>query len=71
MRIVCRQTILMKYYALFVIFEKKKQKLKLSSAANCMWCFMGLKLMDEKIIFFYAQKFCIPGPILVFYVLQR
>ena len=35
MRIVCQQTILMKYHALFVIFEKKKQQnLKLSSAAN-------------------------------------
>ena len=32
MRIVCQQTILMKYHALFVI--KKKQNLKLSSAAN-------------------------------------
>ena len=33
MRIVCQQTILMKYHALFVIFEKR-QNLKLSSAAN-------------------------------------
>ena len=33
MRIV-RQTILIKYLALFVIFEKKQQNLKLSSAAN-------------------------------------
>ena len=40
MRIVCQQTILMKYYALFVIFEKAA-KLKLSSAANYKWRFMG------------------------------
>ena len=33
MRIVCQQTILMKYHVLFVIFEKR-QNLKLSSAAN-------------------------------------
>ena len=33
MRIVCQQTFLMKYHALFVIFEKR-QNLKLSSAAN-------------------------------------
>ena len=45
MRIVCQQTILMKYHALFVIFEKKKKKkqqnLKLSSAANYRWRFKG------------------------------
>ena len=39
MRIVCQQTILMKYHALFVIL-KKRQNLKLSSAANCWWRFM-------------------------------
>ena len=33
MRIVCQQKILMKYHALFVIFEKQ-QNFKLSSAAN-------------------------------------
>ena len=34
MGIVCQQTILMKYHALFVIFEEKKQQnFKLSSAA--------------------------------------
>ena len=33
MRIVCQQTILMKYHALFVIFEKW-QNLQLSSAAK-------------------------------------
>ena len=32
MRIVCQQTILMKYYALFVIFEKAA-KFEMSSAA--------------------------------------
>ena len=41
MRIVCQQTILMKYHALFDIFEKKKQQnLKFSSAANYRWCFI-------------------------------
>ena len=39
MTIVCRQTILMKYHALFLIFEKKWQYLKLPSAANYRWCF--------------------------------
>ena len=34
---VCQQTILMKYHALFVIFEN----LKLSSAANYSWRFEG------------------------------
>ena len=43
MRIVCQQTIVMKYHALFAIFEnimpyllflKKQQNFKLSSAAN-------------------------------------
>ena len=29
MRIVCQQTILMKYHALFVIFEKKKKTEKI------------------------------------------
>ena len=38
MRIVCQQTILMKYHALFL---KKQQNLKLSSAANYTWRFMG------------------------------
>ena len=33
MRIVCQQTIRMKYHALFVIFEKAA-KFELSSAAN-------------------------------------
>ena len=37
MRIVCQQTILMKYHALFVIFEKKQQNFKLSSAAKYRW----------------------------------
>ena len=35
-----QQTILMKYHPLFVIFEKAA-KLKLSSAANYRWRFMG------------------------------
>ena len=42
MRIVCKQTILMKYHALFVFFEKQ-QNLKLSSAADCRWRFKGLE----------------------------
>ena len=39
MRIVYQQMIIMKYHALFAIFEKKKkqQNLKLSSAANYRW----------------------------------
>ena len=41
MRIVCQQTILMKYHDLFVDFEKKQQNLKLLSAANYRWRFMG------------------------------
>ena len=41
MRIVCQQAIRMKYHALFVIFEKKKTILKLSSAANYRWRFKG------------------------------
>ena len=41
MRIVCQQTILMKYHALFAIFETKQQNLKLSSAANYRWSFKG------------------------------
>ena len=40
MRIVCQQTILMKYYALFVIL-KKRQNLKLLAAANYRWHFKG------------------------------
>ena len=40
MRIVCQQTILMEYLALIVIFEKH-QSLKLMSAANYRWRFMG------------------------------
>ena len=40
MRIVCQQTILMKYHALFVIFEKAT-KFKLSSAAKYRWRFKG------------------------------
>ena len=46
MRIVCWQTILMKYHVLFVIMKyhvlfvifEKQQHLKLSSAANYRWC---------------------------------
>ena len=40
MRIVCQQTILMKYQALFVIFEKAAN-LKMPSAANFRRDFMG------------------------------
>ena len=40
MGIVCQQTILMKYHALLVIYEKR-QNLKLSSAANYRWRFKG------------------------------
>ena len=41
----------MKYFALFVIFEKKQQNLKLLSAANYRWHFMGLsnfRLLSEE-----------------------
>ena len=38
MSIVCQQTILMKYHALFVIFEKAA-KFEISSAANYRWHF--------------------------------
>ena len=46
MRIVCQQTILMKYHALFVIL-KKRQNLKLSSAANCRWHFKGYLIVSQ------------------------
>ena len=39
-RIVCQQTILLKYHALFVIL-KNGQNLKLSSATNYRWRFKG------------------------------
>ena len=39
-RLVCQQTILIKYHAL-LLFLKKRQNLKLSSAANYRWRFMG------------------------------
>ena len=39
-RIVCQQTILMKYRAL-LLFLKKRKNLKLSSAASYRWRFMG------------------------------
>ena len=42
MRIVCQQTILMKYHALFDIFEKAEH-LKLLSAAKCRCRFMVKK----------------------------
>ena len=41
----------MKYHALFVIFEKKQQNLKLLSAANYRWRFIGLsnfRLLSEE-----------------------
>ena len=39
---VCQEMILMKYHALSVIFwGKNLQNLKLSSAANYMWRFLG------------------------------
>ena len=40
MRIVCQQTILMKYHALFDNFEKAA-KFELSSASNYRWRFKG------------------------------
>ena len=40
MRILCQQTILVKYHALFVTFEKAAN-MKLSSAAYYRWRFMG------------------------------
>ena len=47
MRIVCQQTILMKYHALVVTFEKQ-QNIKLPSAANYMWHFMGYCVQANK-----------------------
>ena len=41
MRIVCQQTILMKYHAL-LFFLKNRQNLKISSAANYRWPLKGL-----------------------------
>ena len=38
MRIVCQQTILIKYHALFVTFEKKEQNLKLKLSSAALWC---------------------------------
>ena len=40
MRIVCQQTILMKYHDLFVIFEKAA-RFEIVAAANYRWRFMG------------------------------
>ena len=58
MRIVCQQTILMKYHALFVNL-KKLQNLKLSSAANNRWRSMGYSVcLSEPMIaycFVYFQ----------------
>ena len=48
MRIVCQQTILMKYHALFVSLEKGAN-LKLSSAANYRWRF-GLREVETELI---------------------
>ena len=57
MRIVWRQTILMKYHALFVIFEKAAN-LKLSSAANYRWHFMGkIEFKHSKDQCIFLQKF--------------
>ena len=47
MRIVCQQTILTKYHALFVYFEKAA-KLKLSSNANCRWRFLGKTIPETE-----------------------
>ena len=47
MRIVCQQTILIKYHVLFVIYEKP-QNFKLWSAANYRWCFMGLEASQSE-----------------------
>ena len=41
MRIVCQKTILMKYHTLYLLFMRNSQNLKLSSAANYRWRFMG------------------------------
>ena len=45
----------MKYHALFVVFLNKGQNLKLSSAANYRWRFMGsitvlVKIVEIKLI---------------------
>ena len=46
MRIVCQQTILVKFHAL-LLFLEKQQNLKLSSAANYRWRFMGQFTLPE------------------------
>ena len=43
-----QQTILMKYHALLVVFEKAAN-VKLSSAANYRWRFMGIFYQNKKI----------------------
>ena len=59
MRIVCQQTILMKYHALFVIFENEaKQNLLLSSAANYRWRFAihnNCCLLSHLLMYFDSQ----------------
>ena len=45
--LLARQMILMKYHASFVIFEKVAQNLKLSSAADYRWNFMGYPVLME------------------------
>ena len=46
MRNVCQQPILMKYHAIFVIFEKAVN-LKLSSAANYRWHLNSIEKKSE------------------------
>ena len=64
MRIVCQQTILMKYHALFFIFEKV-EKIKFSSAANYRWRLRELNMLRlryygilfAQLLQFYADLF--------------
>ena len=50
MRIVCQQTILMKYHALFVIFEK-------AAKFSIVVCFKGQMIHSLKNITIYALDF--------------
>ena len=59
MRIVCFSWNIMPY----LLFLKKRQNLKLSSAANCRWLFMGLKNI------FVCFKCCFKSVTVMFFCL--
>ena len=56
MRIVCQQTILMKYHALFAIFEKKQHNLKLPSDAKCRWRFKDQDKLSHVMALLYTFR---------------